>query len=164
MIRALIIFCLIVVIPATATGESQGPAEASRAPIDISADHLVVDEQQGTAIFSGGVVVKQEDMTIYAEQLTLHRDQQNQQIARIDASGGVKVVQLDRVGTAREARYDQLEETLVLIGDATLRQGPNSVSGAEIILDLKQNRSLVKSGEDGRVRAVFFPEQGQEQD
>ena len=134
---------------------------ASSAPIDVSAERLDVDDKAGTAIFSGQVVVKRDDMTIHAEKLTLYRDSKTQQVERIEASGGVRVVQLDRVGTAREALFNQLEETLVLTGEASVRQGQNLVTGDEIILYLKENRSLVKSKEDGRVRAVFFPEQEQ---
>lgn len=130
-------------------------------PIDITAERLDVDEQGGSAVFTGQVVVKQGDMTVYAEKLIVYRDRKSEQVERIEASGGVRVVQQDRVGTAQQATFYQQEEKLVLIGDAKVQQGQNLVSGEEIILFLKENRSLVKSGEDGRVRAVFFPEREQ---
>jgi lipopolysaccharide export system protein LptA len=132
---------------------------APRGPIDITAARLDVDEQSGKAVFSGQVVVKQGDMTVYAEKIVVYRAGTSEQIEKIEASGGVRVVQLDRVGTAQTASFFQQEEKLVLSGDARIQQGANLVSGDEIILFLRDNRSLVKSGEDGRVRAVFFPEQ-----
>jgi len=130
-------------------------------PIDITAAKLDVDEQAGTAVFTGQVVVKQGDMTVYAERLVVYRDQKSNQIIKIEASGGVRVVQQDRIGTAQQATFYQQEEKLVLVGNAKIKQGQNLVSGDEISLFLKENRSLVKSVEDGRVRAVFFPEQEQ---
>ena len=130
-------------------------------PIDITSDRLDVDEQGGSAVFTGQVIVKQRDMTVYAEKLVIYRDQTSEQIERIEASGGVRVVQQDRVGTAENATFYQQEDKLTLTGDARVQQGQNLISGAEIILLLKENKSLVKSDEDGRVRAVFFPEQEQ---
>lgn len=131
---------------------------AADKPIDITAEHLEVDEQGGTAVFTGQVVVKRGEMTVYAEKLVLYSDRNSKQIEKIEASGGVRVVQLDRVGTAKQASFFQQEEKLVLSGEAQIQQGQNLVSGEEIIVFLNENRSLVKSGEDGRVRAVFFPE------
>lgn len=137
------------------------PESAPKGPIDITADRLDVDEQSGTAVFTGQVVVTQGDMTVYADKLIVRRDQKTEQVEKIEASGGVRVVQQDRIATAQQAVFFQLEEKLILNGDAKIRQGQNMVSGEEIVFFLKDNRSLVKSGEDGRVRAVFFPEQEQ---
>lgn len=133
--------------------------EVSQGPLEVTATRLDVDEQQGTAVFSGEVVAKRGDMTLYAETLTIYRVGQTDQIDRIEASGGVRIVQQDRVGTSQRAVFHQQEERLVLSGNAMIQQGQNQVAGDEIVLFTRENRSLVKSGEDGRVRAVFFPEQ-----
>jgi lipopolysaccharide export system protein LptA len=142
---------------ATIAAENVSP----EGPIDITAERLDADEQNGTAVFSGQVIAKRGDMTVYAETLTLYRVGTTKQLERIEASGGVRIVQQDRVGTAQRARYELAEEKLILSGDAHVQQGQNQVSGDEIILFVEENRSLVKSGEDGRVRAVFFPEKEQ---
>jgi len=134
---------------------------ASNVPIDITSESLEVDEQSGTAVFTGQVIVIRGDMTVYADRLILHRAQGSEQIEKIEASGEVRVVQQDRVATAKQASFYQRQEKLVLSGEAKIQQGQNLVSGEEIIMFIKENRSLVKSGEDGRVRAVFFPEQEQ---
>lgn len=134
---------------------------APQGPIDITAERLDVDEQSGTAVFSGQVIAKRGDLTVYAEKVTLYRAGETEQLERIEATGGVRVVQQDRVGTAQRASYYQQEEKLILVGDAKIEQGQNQVSGDEIVLYIRENRSMVKSGTDGRVRAVFFPEQEQ---
>lgn len=159
MIKRLLLFMLMVLWAAPVWCATQDAVP--QGPIDITADRLDVDEQSGKAVFSGQVVIKQGDMTVYAEKIIVYRDGTSEQIEKIEASGGVRVVQLNRVGTAQTAIFFQQEEKLVLSGDARIQQGANLVSGEEIIIFLKDNRSLVKSGEDGRVRAVFFPEQEQ---
>ena len=50
---------------------------------------------------------------------------------------------------------------MTLIGNAEIHQGGNMVAGEKIELFVREDRSLVKSGKDGRVRAVFLPEQEQ---
>lgn len=155
------LFFLILCWAPVSYGATELPEPAGRGPIDVTADRLDVDEQNGTAVFIGQVVATQGDMTVYADKLVVRRDQKTEQVEKIEASGGVRVVQQDRIATAQQAVFYQLEEKLILNGAAEIRQGQNMVSGEEIVFFLKDNRSLVKSGEDGRVRAVFFPEQEQ---
>lgn len=162
MIKQLLLLFILVIWVVPAWSASSDLADtAPQGPIDITAERLDVDEQGGTAVFSGQVIAKRGDMTVYAEELILYRAGKTEQLERIEASGGVRVVQQDRVGTAQRASFYQQEEKLILTGDARVRQGQNEVSGEEIVLFIKENRSLVKSGTDGRVRAVFFPEQEQ---
>lgn len=154
----LLIILLFLAQPAwSASLESASAVPAG--PIDITAQRLDVDETSGTAVFTGEVVAKRGDMTVYAEKLILYRAGKTEQLDRIEASGGVRVVQQNRVGTAQRVVYEQRQEKLTLSGEARLQQGQNQVTGEEIILFISENRSLVKSGEDGKVRAVFFPEQ-----
>lgn len=148
--------------PVTAWAASEiGAEQALEEPIEITSERLEVDEQAGTAIFFGQVVARQGEMTIYSEKLILYRSEELEEVEKLEASGGVRIVQQDRVGTAQHASFYMQEEKLVLSGDAKIQQDQNLVAGEEITLFLKENRSLVKSGSDGRVRAVFIPEQEQ---
>ena len=131
-------------------------------PIEITAQQLEVLQQQRQSIFTGDVVAKQGDMTLYADKLMvfLHKDQD--QIERLEALGGVKVLQLDRIATADKAVFHQVEEILVLIGNAEVTQGKNKISGDEITLYMKENRTLIKSSKQSRVKAVIVPEKKSE--
>ena len=132
-------------------------------PIEITSQKLEVLQQQRQSIFTGEVVAKQGEMTLYAEKLIVYFQKDQDQVERLDAVGSVRVTQLDRIATAEKAVFHQAEETLVLIGNAEVTQGKNKVSGDEITLYLKENRTLIKSSEKGRVKATIVPEKKQEQ-
>ncbi|MDH3394247.1 MAG: hypothetical protein OEL66_09570, partial [Desulfobulbaceae bacterium] len=66
---------------------------------------------------------------------------------------------LDRTATADRAIYRQQVGTMELIGNATVHQGQNKVTGDEITVYLQEDRSVVKSHDNGRVRAILFPKQ-----
>jgi len=127
-------------------------------PIEITAQQLEVLQQQRQSIFIGDVVAKQGEMILHADKLIVFLHKNQDQIERLDAIGGVKVLQLDRIATAEKAVFHQAEEILVLIGNAEVTQGKNIISGDEITLYMKENRTLIKSSEKSRVKAVIVPE------
>jgi lipopolysaccharide export system protein LptA len=131
-------------------------------PIEITAQQLELLQEQRQSIFIGDVVVKQGEMTLYTEKLIVFFEKKQDQIERLEAVGGVRVIQLDRIATAEKAIFQQAKEILVLIGNAEVKQGRNQIVGDEIILYLKENRSLVKSFKKGRVKAIIVPEKKQE--
>ena len=153
------IFCWCV--PSALAGEGEPEIDRNQ-PIEITARQLEVMQQQRQSIFTGDVVAKQGEMTLYADKLIVVFQKEQDQVERLEAIGGVRVLQLDRVATAEKAIFFQLEERLVLSGDAEVTQGQNKISGAEITLYMKENRSLIKSSESGRVKAVIVPEKKQE--
>jgi len=148
------------VAPVTAAEPLPQPAAL---PIEVTALQLAADQGQGQATFSGEVVAKQGDITLYCDKLTVFSLPEVNQVDRLEAFGHVRVVQLDRIATADRAVYRQLQGTLALFGNAEVHQGQNRVAGEEIIVYLQENRSVVKSGAGGRVKAVLFPHQ-QEQE
>jgi len=132
-------------------------------PIEVTAQQLAADQGQGQATFSGEVVATQGDITLYCDKLTVFSLPEGDQVDRLEAFGNVRVVQLDRIATADRAVYRQRQGTLALYGNAAVHQGQNRVAGEEIIVYLQENRSVVKSGDGGRVKALLFPQQ-QEQE
>lgn len=133
-------------------------------PIEVTAQQLEASQEQRQAIFSGEVVAKQGDITLYCDKLVIYSLPEQDQVDRLEAFGNVRVVQLDRTATADRAVYRQLQGTMVLTGNAQVHQGQNLLTGSEIIIYLQENRSVVKAGESGRVKAVMYPKkkQGQE--
>lgn len=131
-------------------------------PIEITAQRLELLQEQRQSIFTGDVVAKQGEMTLYTEKLIVFFQKKQDQVERLEALGGVRVIQLDRIATAEKAIFQQEEETLVLIGNAKVKQGRNQIIGDEITLYLKENRSLVKSSKKGRVKAIIVPEKKSE--
>ena len=147
---------LIAALPALAADKLP---QTTNLPVEVTARHLEALKLQRQVVFTGEVVARQGDITLYSDQLTIFSLPEADQVERMEAVGNVRVVQLDRTATADQAIYRQQVGTLVLIGNATVHQGQNQVAGDEITLYLQEDRSVVKSNETGRVRAVLFPEQ-----
>jgi len=152
-------FCCV----STGFAAEQSAAPDTTQPIEITAQKLELIQQQRQSIFTGDVVATQGDMTLSADKLTVFLLENQDQIDRLEAVGTVKVVQLDRVATADLAIFYQLEEKLVLSGHAVVVQDNNRVSGEEIVIYLKENRSVIKSSNNSRVKAVIVPVKKQEQ-
>ncbi|MDA3902235.1 MAG: lipopolysaccharide transport periplasmic protein LptA [Desulfuromusa sp.] len=160
--RGLLLISLAICVPAAFAAEATPELDRNQ-PIEITAQQLEVLQQQRQSIFTGNVVAKQGEMTLYAENLIVVFQKDQDQVERLDAIGEVRVLQLDRIATAEKAVFHQLEEILVLTGNAEVTQGKNKISGDEITLYLKENRTLIKSSEKSRVKAIIVPEKKQEQ-
>jgi len=140
---------------AAAPAAPLGPG--SREPVEISADRMDADDVARTVVFVGHAVARQGDVTINGDRLTIHAAAGGGDVDRIVAEGNVRIVQGKRIATGARAEYFRAEERIVLSGSPRVSDGENSVQGHEIVLFLKDNRSVVKSGQDGRVNAVFTP-------
>lgn len=158
----LLLLCILLFTSGFATAENKLPKPSSL-PIEVTAQQLDADQAGRKATFSGEVVARQGDVTLYCDKLIAYSLPEVDQVDRLEAFGNVRVIQLDRTAIADQAVYRQLEGTLVLYGNAEVHQGQNKVAGEEIVVYLQENRSIVKSGESGRVKAVLFPKQEQEQ-
>lgn len=138
---------------------------ASRAPIDIISDTVEADQKTNKVTFSGNVVAKQEDTTLYANTLTIIYDPNTKKLKEIIAAGNVKVVQLDRRATGQKATFDQDKNKVVLDGEAVIREGTNVIRGERIIFYVDEERSVVEGGKGGRVSTSITPppkEEGEE--
>ena len=158
--RRLALVCLawlLVAVPSLGAAEKELP-KPSDLPVEVTALHLEALQEQRKAIFTGEVVAKQGDMSLYCDKLVVYSLPDQDQVDRLEAFGRVRVVQGDRTATADQAIYRHQQGTLELRGNAQVHQAQNQVSGEEIMVYLQEDRSVVKSGEDGRVRAILYPE------
>jgi lipopolysaccharide export system protein LptA len=129
----------------------------ARGPVEVTADHLEVDDRLQTMTFSGNAVATQGDVSIRANRLTLHYTGTDREIEQLQAEGQVRIVQGTRTATADRATLYQDEERVVLTGSPRVAEGDNFVQGQEITIYLNDRRSTVTGGEGGRVNAVFTP-------
>ena len=161
-IYSLLLLALFISAPAMAA--ERGPITAPESPVEVTSQQMEADQQSGKVLFSGNVVGKQGNMTIYADTLTLFfvELEGGRKIDHLEAEGSVRVVDGDRVATAQKLVYSQATEQMTLKGEVEIHQAGNLVAGDEIVLYILEDRSLVKSGKDGRVKAVFLPPQEKE--
>lgn len=155
--------CMLCVGPVQAA-QSGAPAKTrqdrSSKPINIKADELKADNKGKTAIFTGRVVARQEDLTIYSEKLVIYYGENQEQVDRIEAIGSVRILQTNRVGTGGHAVYESKEGKITLSGNPKVTQDKDSVTGKLIVYYLDEDRSVVTGGENARVEAVIHPKPG----
>ncbi len=121
------------------------------APVEVAADSLSVDQDTGTAIFEGNVVIGQGDLRIAAGRAQVVYDAGSGDIASFEASGGVTFANGSEAAEAQSASYDLQNGNLVLIGDVILTQGASALSADRMTIDVETGNAQM----EGRVRTVF---------
>ena len=131
--------------------------QTSRSPVDIESDTAEIDQKRNIGIFKGNVIARQEDITLYCNDLTVHYDQETKKVKEIVAAGNVKIVQLERRATSQKATFHQDENKVVLDGEAVIREGENVIRGERVIYYVDEERSVVEGGKGGRVSTTITP-------
>jgi lipopolysaccharide export system protein LptA len=171
----------IAVLPATAGGQvpaksparpapdpSAAPAPTRRAqakddrsqPVTVDADKMERFGKEGLVVFTGNVVARQNGSVQYADRMEVYLDERGDKIMRTVSTGSVRIITRDcRTGTAQRAEYHDLDQRVVLLGNARVWQADNVVSGETITIFLSQDRSVVQGGPRERVKGVFFPKE-----
>jgi len=132
-------------------GTMQGDPDA---PIEVSADQLSVTQADDTAIFTGNVVIGQNDMRLSAATVRVIYLEDRSGIARLVATGGVTLVSGEEAAEADEADYDVQAGTIRMTGNVLLTQGGNALTAERMTVNLDDGTAQM----DGRVRTVLQSE------
>ena len=122
-----------------------------KAPVEVSADNLSVDQDSGTAVFSGNVVIGQGDLRLYAGSVRVVYSDSTGDIAQLLAIDGVTLVTATEAAEAATADYNLTTGILTLSGSVLLTQGASALSAEQMTIDLNSGRAQMS----GRVRTVF---------
>lgn len=126
----------------------------SAAPIDFSAAHIELQDKANRAVLSGGVTLRQAEMTLRAARVTVSYTGQvlsgSPQVSRLDAAGGVTVTRPDQTARSQYAIYDLNRHVVTMLGAVTLTQGGNTVSGGRLTLNLDTGRAVIDGSSAGR--------------
>jgi lipopolysaccharide export system protein LptA len=126
-------------------------------PVTVDSDRMERFGKESLIIFSGSVVARQNNSVQYADRMEVYLDEKGDKILRTVSMGSVRIVTKDcKTGTAKRAEYFDLEQRVVLIGNARVWQDDNVVSGDTITIFLAQDRNVVVGGKQERVKAVFY--------
>ena len=126
-------------------------------PVTVDSDKMERFGKEGLIIFTGNVVARQNNSVQYADRMEVYLDEKGDKILRTVSTGTVRIVTRDcKTGTAKRAEYYDLEQRVVLIGNARVWQEDNVVSGDTITIFLAQDRNVVMGGKQERVKAVFY--------
>ena len=122
-------------------------------PVQVQADQLAVNNADGSAMFSGNVVVTQGEMKLAAGEVKVSYGADKKSIETLIASGGVTVTNLGDAAEAKEALYTITSGVIVLSGDVLLTQGPSAMAGQKLTINLKDGTGVM----EGRVTTTFVP-------
>lgn len=135
----------------------------------IKSNKLELDDNRKVVIFTGDVNAKREDFVINCQKLVVFykslpgkkgEGEGKTEVDKIVATGQVKISHAQGgLATAEKAVYYQRDEKVVLTESPVVKRGNDFVEGDRITMYLKENRSVVESSGDRKVRAVIFPRQ-----
>ena len=134
---------------------AQGAASAlkghnSEAPVDVDADRIEVQDRADRAIFAGNVHVRQAELTMDTERLTIaYSSGGGIQIQRLDASGGVVIRSPSETARGNFGIYDLNKRLITLVGDVQLTREGSRVSGSRLVIDLETGRAVIDGGAPG---------------
>ncbi|MCX7770037.1 MAG: LptA/OstA family protein [Proteobacteria bacterium] len=126
--------------------------------VDINANLMELMEDKKMIIFTGDVVAKKADMTLYCSKLEVfYKEDEKTKKKDIDymiAKGDVKVVQKDRVAKGDIGKYLHREDIVILEGNpvTVTERGENQITANKITFYMKENKSVV---EGNRPRVIF---------
>jgi lipopolysaccharide export system protein LptA len=184
-VAAALVVAIIAGITAVDAQQSNGPPNALQGfsqnrdkPIKITSATLEVRDKDKMATFSGDVHLVQGDTTMRSKTLVVFYDDdtsakpgpsspsgqgspaQNQQIKRVEAKGNVIVVQKDQTATGESGIFDMKANTVTLVGNVVVSQGPNVVKGDTLTVDMTTGVSRIvcgKAQDKCRVTGLFQP-------
>lgn len=153
-------------------GRIEGLALSGDKPIQIESDKLQVQDEQGTATFSGNVKVVQGDTVMQAGFMTVHYAKDgggsaatgSSEIDRIDVKDKVYIRSDNQEATADQGVFNMKTEIVELTGkQVVLSQGDNVLVGCKLTVYLKTGEARVdgcpgaSGGTGGRVNMQIDP-------
>ncbi len=166
LIRTIVLATSIVLTLPAAAAFAQGANIAFGAqthdktlPIEVSSDRLEVDQEDGSAVFIGNVVVAQGEMRLSAGMIRVEYTKAGADgaasggIDRLVASEGVTLVSGAEAAEASEAVYSVADATVTMTGEVLLTQGQTAISGERLVVSLETGTGVM----EGRVRTILNP-------
>ncbi len=120
----------------------------------ITSDRLTFSQRNQYALFEDNVIVRDQNMRMRADRLTVFFDDANQ-AERIEATGRVVMQQEDTTAWAQSATYDVELGTIFLEGTPRIRRGRDVLEGDTITFWRFENKMVCEP----RARLVLFPEE-----
>jgi lipopolysaccharide export system protein LptA len=139
----------------------QGFSQNRDQPVKIQAASLEVREKDKIATFTGDVHVVNGDTEMRCKSLLVFYEEEpggrsmkaadpgpggSQQIKRIEAKGGVTVVQKDQHATGDTAVFNMRENTVTLNGNVVVTRGQDVLRGQRLVVNLTSGVSRMDGG------------------
>lgn len=125
----------------------------NKLPVEVNADNLTVNQTDGSAVFSGNVIVVQGDLRLTASEITVVYAEGGKGIEKLIATTDVLLVNAADAAEADEAVYTIEAGEVLLTGNVLLTQGQTTISGEKLTIDITAGTGRM----EGRVTTTFTP-------
>lgn len=122
-------------------------------PVEIKADTLSVNNADGSAVFSGNVLVGQGEMRLAAAEVKVEYAADSRAIRRLHATGGVTITSAQDAAESSEAVYEIDSGLVVMTGNVLLTQGNSALSGQKLTIRMQSGTGVMEGG----VSTTFLP-------
>lgn len=147
-----------------ACGSSFALPNDHQQPISIEADKAFFDQKQGTASYSGNVLVKQGSIIIEAQELSIQTNPETGEFKALNAKGTPSKFsqQIDDTGNAMHANGDSLDYDvttgqLEIHNNGYLQRGEDEISADYIHYLLNEGTFKAENRGTGRVNMTLQP-------
>lgn len=120
-------------------------------PIEVTADNLDVNQNDGTAVFTGNVMIGQGTMRLSAPEVLVVYQENQSGIERLQATGGVTLVSGEDAAEAASADYNLETGLINMRGNVLLIQGPSAVAAEAMTVNTRSGTANMS----GRVKTVL---------
>ncbi len=130
----------------------KGLRAAQGEPVEITADSLELDQDAGTAHFTGHVLVIQGQVRLSSNDLVVtYAKGEASRIDHMVASGDVLLASDSEEAKAERATYAPEDHNVQMTGDVVLTQGNSVMSGQSLFVDLTAGTGRM----EGRVKTIL---------
>ena len=131
---------------------------ANAKQIKIASDKLEILRQDNISIFSGNVYAVENNLEIWSQKLIVLSNKDETKIKEINAQDDVRILKNGLSVTGNNAKYHPSNNKLTVIGQVKVMQNENIILCDEIVLDLTNSSSIMKSHSTKRVEALIISE------
>jgi len=150
-VRRVLVLLALLLLPQAAQAEAPNP-------VNITSDKFQVDDTAHLATFTGKVIVKRRDLTVWAPTVVVDYGSGGpSNIESFTATGGVRIKTPNQDATGDQAVYDPDAQVLHLFGHVMVITGSGTVGSPDLVVNLKSNTSVFTSKKGGRVTGIFNP-------
>ncbi len=122
-------------------------------PVEATADDLLVNTTENSALFSGNAHVVQGVLDLRADKITVFFEETNRNIKTVKATGQVKFTNNQETAEAENAQFDVVSQVITFTGNVVLHQAQTVLTGNTLTYNITTNRSKMS----GDVKTVFIP-------
>ena len=129
------------------------PDKDRDAPVEVTSDRLAVSQNDNSAVFTGNVIVGQNDMRLAAPRVTVIYLENEDKIEILQARDGVTMTDGPDAAEAQEADYNIETGIVELRGNVLLLQGNDVITSDYAYIDTEAGTAQIT----GRVKTVIQP-------